>query len=401
VIVPASPDSNTGGQPKAMKTQGKGTRQSMEKMVMDRRGFLGSVSAGGAAWLGMPGAATAQDEQARGSAAPATAALRVRPYQLLCAICAVGAGPTAPRSEPVRRLLEAVHRSPDVPLTIVCNAGDVYAFQDPGVEEDTPEGRDFNRKRDLDILATMSWPPGVTLPARAAFQSLLKHIVAVNEICGCVHPTAEAWRGCPKAKDGNYEKGRALGIDALVTPRPADEMAREKEASLRELNSGKGVSIRPHLLLCAVCQYGGGLRPPFKDDNLPEFLDMILHRNPDVPVTMVRGADCWMMCAPCPRWQAQQRACVNVLGSGGLSNEKRDLDTLQALGLQFGSTMKARDLYRLVFERIPSTQDICKRVGNLSPCVWWDDCGESNAAKGNEGYVKGRNELLAEFARLP
>lgn len=70
-------------------------------------------------------------------------------------------------------------------------------------------------------------------------------------------------------------------------------MAKEKEASLKALHSAKEVTIRPHILLCAVCQYGGGVRPPFKEDNLPDLLDVILHKNPDVLVTMARGAD-WM-----------------------------------------------------------------------------------------------------------
>jgi len=91
---------------------------------------------------------------------------------------------------------------------------------------------------------------------------------------------------------------------------------------------------------------------------------------------------------------------VNILGSGGLSNEKRDLDTLKKLGLQFGSTMKARDLFRLIFERIPTTQEVCKRDGNSCPCVWWDGCGESNVKKGNPNYEKGRKELIEKFKEL-
>ena len=101
-----------------------------------------------------------------------------------------------------------------------------------------------------------------------------------------------------------------------------------------------------------------------------------------------------MMCAPCPARVPELNACVNVLGSGGLSNEKRDLDMLQVLGLHFGSSMGARDLFRLIFERIPTTQGICKREGSVSPSVWWDGCGESNTVKGNENYEKGRRELM-------
>ena len=318
--------------------------------------------------------------------------LIVRPYQLLCAICSLGDhdGESMPA---IARLFEAVRDDPDRPLTMACNAGDVYVYQDPGPEGDTPEGADYNRKRDLDILQRMNWPPGVTLPARTAFMCLLRAVPSVAGICGYEAVTSEGWAGCPQAHHGSYERGRERGIEALIPPRSEEELVREKQRSLAALYAANEVTIRPHILLCAVCQYGSGLRPPFPDDNLPELLDLILHHKPDLPITMARGAD-WMMCAPCPRRVAALNACVNVLGSGGLSNEKRDLDMLQKLGLHFGSTMPARDLFRLIFERIPTTQDICKREGSTCPSVWWDGCGESNVTQGNPNYEKGREELM-------
>jgi len=169
----------------------------------------------------------------------------------------------------------------------------------------------------------------------------------------------------------------------------------EKKKSIEALANAKEVTIRPHILLCAVCQYGGGTRPPYKEDNLPELLDLILHKNPDVLIKFARGAD-WMICAPCPARVPQLNACVNVLGSGGLSNEKRDLDMLQVLGLTFGTSMKARELFGLIFQRIPSTQPICRR-DNPCPSVWWDGCGESNLKEGNANYEKGRKELMEKL----
>ena len=170
----------------------------------------------------------------------------------------------------------------------------------------------------------------------------------------------------------------------------------EKEQSLKAMYSATEITIRPHILMCAVCQYGGGTRPPFEADNLPEFLEMILTEKPDISVKMAKQAD-WMMCAPCPARVPGLNACVNGHGSGGLSNEKRDLDLLQRLGLTYGSAMPARDLFQLIFRRVPSTQDICKRQGNHFPSVWWSGCGEANCEKGNESYVKGRKELMEKF----
>lgn len=296
----------------------------------------------------------------------------------------------------LKKLAERIRRNPDLPLTLVCNAGDVYAFQDPGDTADTPEGRDFNRKRDLDILQRMGWPPGVTLPARTALKMIHQQIPSVAGLCGYGRATSAAWKGCPRARSGAYERGHKKGLEGVLLPRSKAEMAGEKAKSMRALRAAKVVTIRPHLLLCAVCQYGSGLRPPYADDNLPELLDLILHKNQDLLIKMARQAD-WMMCAPCPNRAPKFNACVNVLGSGGLSKEKRDLDVLQILGLEFGGTMKARDLLRMIMKKIPITRAVCAR-GNASPSVWWDGCGEYNLKKGHAGYAKGRRELIKELA---
>jgi hypothetical protein len=280
-------------------------------------------------------------------------------------------------------------------MTLVCNAGDVYCYQDPGPADDTPPGPDFNRKRDLDILQRLDLEPGCTLPARALLLTVLKRITTVSGICGYATVTAAEWAGCPQAKSGNYERGHARGIAPLIPPRSELEMAEEKKKSLAALYAAKEVTIRPHILLCAVCQYGGGTRPPYREDNLPELLEVILTKNPQLPIRMARQAD-WMMCAPCPKRVALLNACVNVLGSGGLSNEKRDLDMLQKLGLHFGSSLPARELLRLIFERIPTTKEICGR-DNAMPSVWWDPCGESNFKHGQPNYEKGRKELMEKL----
>jgi len=365
-------------------------------MGMDRREFLRSPCIAGAALFAVSKMGGPQQE-ARGMARRTEcASLVLRPYQVLCVVCSIGEEDPGRRDDGISGTIKAVREYPDRPVTLACNAGDVYAYQDPGTEDDTRGGRDYNRKRDLDILQRMNWAPGTALPARTLFMCLLSRITTVAGICGYDTVTSDAWRGCPKARSGNYERGHEKGIAAIIPPRSEEELAREKEASLQALYAAKEVTIRPHILLCAVCQYGGGVRPPLKEDNLPELLDMVLHRNPGIPVTMARGAD-WMMCAPCPRRVPELNACVNVLGSGGLSNEKRDLDMLQRLGLQFGSTMGARELYRLIFDRIPSTADICKREGSTCPSVWWDGCGESNLEQGNANYGEGRRELMQKL----
>jgi hypothetical protein len=360
-----------------------------------RREFLQTANLGGMACLGACASATGADRPCTPVAQTRGSALKLRPYQLLCLVCSIEGDDSGKRGERLKLVRDTIRENPDVPMTLVCNAGDVYCYQDPGTEEDTPEGRDYNRKRDLDVLTILDLEPGCTLPARALLLTLLRRIPTVAGICAYGAVTSDGWKGCPKAASGNYEKGHKKGITALIPPRPETEMQEEKKKSIETLTRAKEVTIRPHILLCAVCQYGGGLRPPYAADNLPELLDLILTKKPDLPIKMARSAD-WMMCAPCPMRVPKLNACINVLGSGGLSNEKRDLDMLQKLGLEFGSTMKARDLFRLIFARIPTTKEICGRE-NVMPSVWWDGCGESNRTKGNANYEKGRKELMEKL----
>ena len=320
--------------------------------------------------------------------------LSIRPYQAMCLVCAFGEDAAGPKDGRLKEILDKVRQYPDRPVALHCNAGCVYQYQDPGDDEDTPEGRDFNRKRDLDILAKLDLPPGSILPARTLLRTVIKAIPTATGICGYDTATSDAWQGCPKAKNGRYEKGRERGIEAIIPPRTKEDMVEDKEASLEAMYQADAVTIRPHILLCAMCQYGGGTRPPFEPDNLPELIQHIL-KNPDIKITLAESAD-WMMCAPCPSRVPELNACVNVLGSGGLSNQKRDLDMLRILGLHYGSTMKARDLYRLIAEKIPSTQAVCKRDNNC-PSVWWDGCGESNREQGNANYEKGVKLLMKEL----
>jgi hypothetical protein len=322
--------------------------------------------------------------------------LAVRPYQMLCLFCSLDDGLPGPRGEAIADLRRAIREYPDRPIALCCNAQDVYAYQDPGLTGNTPEGADFNRKRDLDLLQRLDLAPGSILPARTLLHRLLKVIPTVAGVCGYDGVTAEAWRGCDRARSGHFEKGVASGLEALIPPRDGDECAREKQVSVAEMERGLELRTRPHVIMCAVCNYGntGGQPTPLAADNIVEFIQVI-RRNPRVPVTLAQGAD-WMICASCPQRVPELNACVNVAGSGGLSNEKRDLDLLQRLGLTYESTLPGGELLLLIFDRVPSTSDLCRR-DNPALSVWWDGCGVANQDRGNEGYGRGREMLLREL----
>ena len=104
------------------------------------------------------------------------------------------------------------------------------------------------------------------------------------------------------------------------------------------------------------------------------------------------------MCGPCPWRAVSVSACVTgVYASAGLYNELKDLNTLQPLGLTFGTTMKAKDLFELVFERIPNVTDACALAPDIpGPSMWRDLCGKLEAPC--PGYAKGREMLMKAFA---
>lgn len=321
--------------------------------------------------------------------------LSLRPYEALCLVCAQGQALDSVAAAKLGAIAERIRRQPDVPVRLACNAHDVYAYQDPGNADDTGSD-EFNRKRDLDILQMLDLAPGSVLPARTLLYRVLNGISTTRGLCGYEKVTDEAWQGCPRAFCGCYEAGREKGIAAHVPPREAAEMAAEKQRSVAAMEESDELRIRPHVIMCAVCNHGTreGRYEPLDADSIVEFIDIVRRRR-DVRVTMARQAD-WMICASCPQRVVELNACVNVAGSGGLSNEKRDLDLLQVLGLTYGSSLPAREMLQLIFSRVPDTLSICKR-DNTQLSVWWDGCGKANCDAGNPGYDKGRQMLAREL----
>jgi hypothetical protein len=299
----------------------------------------------------------------------------VRPYQLACLFCRAGAQTLHPTQERVAALSDAIRQTPDLPLMLRCNLGDLCAYQNCGTAEDTPEGADFNRKRDADLLQWLDLAPGTVLPARLLLKRLLFRLASVKGVCGYARVTGPAWTGCAKSFSGDYERGRERGIEAVIPARTKAEMAAEKERSMQALGKTGPIPVRPHLLLCAVCQYGGGTRPPYREDNLPELLEQALAPACRLRVELVTGAT-WAICASCPQFTAAGCCVTGRLSGAALYNEAKDLNVLQAMGLTYGTVMGARDLFRLILERIPTADGVCalNRVPLPDHSFWLDGC---------------------------
>jgi hypothetical protein len=122
-----------------------------------------------------------------------------------------------------------------------------------------------------------------------------------------------------------------------------------------------------------------------------------LAKNSDLVIRFARGAD-WMMCAPRPSRVPDLNAWVTgPIGSGGLYGELKDLNVLQRLGLTFTSKMKARELYKLIFDKIPTVAGVCALTNHDNPpdSLWWDPCGRTPSPC--PSHQKGREMLMKEL----
>mgnify|MGYP000626432844 CR=1 FL=1 len=321
-------------------------------------------------------------------AAQGATLLIVRPYQLMCIVCRIGEGHKDLSDERLGRILQAVRQDRKRPLSPRCNVDTVFRYQNPGHADDSPEGELFNAKRDLDILQKLGMAPGDTRPAVDVFERLLAKVPTARGICGYDAVTGDAWRGCPRAASGFYEKGRALGLQAILTPRPANEKAKAKEDSAAAIYRAETLRIRPHHLMCMSCFFGRAEKlAPLVEDNLFEAVDVI-QKQPDIPVTLVAG--CCMICPPCSLYDPESNLCLGGRGMA-LRDQKKDLDVLQKLGLKYGDTMPARRLLELLYARIPSTRDICAYGDGEARAYEWSICGE---AERDEAYQRARASRL-------
>ena len=103
----------------------------------------------------------------------------------------------------------------------------------------------------------------------------------------------------------------------------------------------------------------------------------------DAPITLVEGT--CMACDCCDGFHPSNGRCVHSCGL--IRDYKKDLDVLQKLGLMPGATMKARELFALLFQRIPSTRGICAYGDGIERSEEWKIC---SGPDGNPGYVATR-----------
>jgi len=320
--------------------------------------------------------------------------LHVRPYQLIDIVAGIGAGRSDDLGDDrLNAILRAARKDPLRPLTLRCNVDSLFRYQNPGRADDTPEGPDFNDRRDLHVLQRLGLCPGDTRPAVTLFERVIAAIDAdsVRDMeCEDVSESARWPRGRPIADD--FEKGRRMGLGAILSWRTRDEMRRAKETSAESILQADRLRIRPHHLMCMSCFYGRALNrgeepKPIEPDNLYEAIAAI-HRNPEIPITLIPGP--CMICPPCDHLHPETNLCIGGIGMG-LRDQKKDLDVLKRLDLRYGDTLPARELYRKLYATIASTTDICGNRTGVATAPEWRVCGGPD---GDPGYVRARQEKL-------
>ena len=315
-------------------------------------------------------------------------ALDLRPYQLVQIVAAIGAGRQSFGSERLNRVVQAIRERPFTPIRLRANVSSIYAFQNPGHDEDTPGGPLFNTKRDLDILQRLGLTPGIVMPAIDLFDLLLSAMPHVEDITGYRKDRRGCWPTSAQEAD-DYARGVAMGLGAIFRLRSSEERAQAKRESVAAIESAESLRIRPHHLMCMTCFYGErlGKLAPIEEDNLCELI-VAIQRRPDIPITLVEGP--CMVCPPCSFYDPQSKLCYLRIGIG-LRDEKKDLDVLELLCLSYGDTLPARQLLSLLYERIPSTRLVCGYGDGRERSPSWRIC---DGPEGSERYRRGREAGL-------
>jgi hypothetical protein len=309
--------------------------------------------------------------------------LTIRPYQLLSTVCVLG-GVKCPLMEAGKaaEVLDKVRTDPTTTIRLESNVDEIPHFTSLGpTDHASPDTQDvLNRKRDLDVLQRLGLVPGDTRRARYLYELLFSCIGTTDNICS--YNTA-GWQGCSLAHSGAYEKVQVQGWKAVVYNRSDQECEEYRQRNVELIKNNNGLFVRPHHLMCLSCWYGDGkelsARP---NDSIFEIWQRI-RNEPDISITLVEGT--CMACDCCDGFHPPTGRCVHSCGL--IRDYKKDLDCFQKLGLMPGTSIKAREFFSLLYERIPSTRDICAYGDGIVRSNEWLICSSPD---GNPGYAKAR-----------
>ena len=314
-------------------------------------------------------------------------AIEMPARQLLGTVCVLGGAdcPLFKKREYALAILECVKADPAIRIRLTSDADRIPHYSTLAPEDyaklDT-QGV-LNRKRDLEVLQRLGLTAGDTRRSRSLYELLLTRIETPDGICAYDTP---GWEGCALARSGAYESVRAKGWKEIVFDRTAEDKAEARRLSVQRVRTDPVLRIRPHHLMCMSCWVGGsGGEGERGNDTLDEVYKRIC-ADPDVQIMLVE-ANC-EACHCCDGFHPDSTRCVHACGL--IRDYKKDLDVFQKLGLMPGATMNARELLMLIYDRIPSTTDVCGYGTGEVTAYEWRVCG---GPTGNQGYLKARETV--------
>ena len=314
-------------------------------------------------------------------------AIEIPARQLLGTVCVLGGAdcPLFETREQALDVLACVKADPAVSIRLTSDADDIPHYTMLDAEDYAKLDREglLNRRRDLDVLQRLGLTPGDTRRSRYLYELLVDRIETPDGICACDTPN---WEGCALARSGAYESVRAKGWKEIVFDRTAEDKAEARRLSTERVHKDPVLRLRPHHLMCMSCWIGGSGGEGTRNNDTLDEVYRRLCRDPDVEVMLVES-NC-EACHCCDGFHPESTRCVHA---GGLIRDyKKDLDVFQKVGLVPGDRMNAREFLMLIYERIPSTTEICGYGTGEVTSQEWRVCG---GPEGNAGYAKARETV--------
>lgn len=300
--------------------------------------------------------------------------LELWPHHLLCMLCMNG-GAFLPfmKEHCLKEKLEKIKSNPDIHIRLVTS------FDEIGVQTDTfYEQTPIERKRDLNVLQKLGLVPNDIRTARVLLNRINENINDLQGICATGFIPAAAWSDCLFSDAAYFNEGKK----DIIKPRNSDEKAKAKEDSAKMINDADHLFVRAHHLLCILCSIGANTDKPKAANNTYEVWQKIID-NPDIPITIVEGCSQCMVCRPCNNYRADRSICVSL---SGLRDRLKDLTVFQKLGLNPGDTITARQIYKMITEKIPDTCGICQY--EMMTSSEWKNCMTQGA------YEIGINRIM-------
>ena len=154
--------------------------------------------------------------------------LDVRPHQLMLIVARIGAGCKDDLGEArLTEILRLSRENPSIPITLRCPVTTNYDYQNPTELTEDSEDRLFYARCDLRIIQRMAMVPGATRPAIEMFHRLIEGVETAEGILYFDEVTSETWKGLSR-EDYPYDKGRQMGLKAIIAPRDPEEEKRFK-----------------------------------------------------------------------------------------------------------------------------------------------------------------------------